>query len=546
MTLRLVDVSRWQGDRPDPLSLAATQAAGYHIVNVALTGGKGYVSGPWAGTVLADAEHRGMGRSVYHWLDGRTSGAAQAAASLARMRSLFGAGLAGFAHCVDVEETGAYGITPPTWEHVKTYVDTMQQALGRFIMVYTGDWFWPKTWPGGAITPYLMAAPNDPLTSRPADDSPAWRAGYGGWSELSVMQWGIGPMPGTNVNCSLSVVRDLSTWAALTGESMASQAYYDWVADGRPWKFARPVKAVGDRLREHGYTVYYQGNDDHLKHMPPEDHTAFSATGWPARSPYPYCMAFDLMPPTVGQKSKIDGKPLPPLKALGARLRADRTAVHPGAAFVKYMNWEPEGDNTGPCWRDEWMPDHARRASTDRGHIHVSSRTDFHLSTASDDYDLVVRTREGDDMPVTDAEFDRIDKIVKAAVGALVGDVVPRYNGTTLVPDTDPNPRMFAASALGYIARDTWLLRNALNQLIDRLNAVTTSEVDRDTAGMRRDMMLAANVVDLTTAVAGMPAAVRAELESAGETNGPAVEAAVAQVLSRLNLRLVPADPGTP
>lgn len=544
MSLRLVDVSRWQGDRADPLSLAAAQAAGYHIVNVALTGGKGYVSGPWAGAVLADAERRGMGRSVYHWLDGRTSGAAQAAVNLTRMRSLFGAELAGFAHCVDVEETGANGITPPTWQHVKTYVDAMQQALGRFVMIYTGDWFWPGTWPGGSITPYLMATPNDPLTSWPADDSPAWRAGYGGWLELSVMQWGIGPMPGTNVNCSLSVVRDLSTWAALTGETMASQAYYDWVADGRPWKFARPVKAVGDQLRAHGYTVYYQGNDDHLKHMPPEDHTAFSATGWPARSPYPYCMAADIMPPTAGQKSKIDGKTLPPLKALGARLRADRIAGHPGAAFVKYMNWEPEGDNTGPCRRDEWMPDHDWRASTDRGHIHVSSRTDFHLSTASDDYDLVARTREGDDMPITEAEFSRLETLMLKAVDVRLGDVIPRYNGPNLVPDTDPNPKMFGPNALAYIARDAAILRTELAAVKAQLAAAITSEVGRDTAEVQRDMVLAANVVDLATALAGLPAAVRAEIESPTGPDGDAVEAAVVRALAKANLRMVVGENG--
>jgi hypothetical protein len=196
---------------------------------------------------------------------------------------------------------------------------------------------------------------------------------------------------------------------------MASQAYHDWVAAGKPWKIARPIQMVGNRLRAHGYTVYYQGNQSHLEHVPPEDHTPFSATGWPAKSPYPYCMAMDIMPPDAGQKSKLTGKPLPSLQQLAARLRADKNTNYGPAEFLKYMNWEPEGNNTGPCYHETWMPTYARRTSGDRGHIHASCRSDMHTSTVSDGYDLVARVMGDDDMSVADVKTGILEVFAEAA-----------------------------------------------------------------------------------------------------------------------------------
>lgn len=210
---------------------------------------------------------------------------------------------------------------------------------------------------------------------------------------------------------------------------MASQAYYDWVTNGSPWKFARPIQAVADRLRAHGFTVYLQGNQEHLTATPPEDHTPFSATGWPGTSPYPYCMAMDIMPPAAGQTSKITGRALPTLQKLAAQLRSDKIAGLSAAQFVKYLNWEP-GD--GNCWHDSWMPAYARRTSTDRGHIHVSARTDYYLSGAADGYDLVARVM-GDDMPLTNTDVDTI----------LGRDAVPNPYA-----DRATNPAITVASAL--------------------------------------------------------------------------------------------------
>lgn len=214
---RWVDVSRYQAERSNPLDLPQAVDAGYTIANVALTGGRGYVSGTWAKSYLDAAALLGMGRSVYHWLDGRSTGAQQAGEQLTRMAQLFGKNLGGFAHCVDIEETGANGITPPTWQHVRDYVDAVQQALGRHVVIYSGDWWWPSGWVGATLTPYLMAQPNaGKQAAYPGDDSPHWQAGYGGWPELAVMQWGVAPLPGTG-DCSLSAIRDPAVWAVITG-----------------------------------------------------------------------------------------------------------------------------------------------------------------------------------------------------------------------------------------------------------------------------------------------------------------------------------------
>jgi hypothetical protein len=217
---RWVDVSRYQVERADPLDLTKARDAGYSIVNIALTGGRGYVSGPWAKSYADAAAVLGMGRSCYHWLDGRTPGRQQALQQLDRMTQVLG-GLKGFAHCVDVEETGEHGITPPTWQHIVDYVGTVQETLDRPVVIYSGDWWWPKSWTGSHLTPYLMGMPTaGKLAQYPGDTSPHWTAGYGGWGDYAVLQWGTAPLPGTG-NCSLSVIRDPAVWATITGGPMA-------------------------------------------------------------------------------------------------------------------------------------------------------------------------------------------------------------------------------------------------------------------------------------------------------------------------------------
>lgn len=208
---------------------------------------------------------------------------------------------------------------------------------------------------------------------------------------------------------------------------MAVDTYQKWVADGSPWKPAHPVDDLAKRLRGYGYTVYVLGNDEHLHAQPPEDHVPYSATGWPKPSPYPYVHACDVMPPTKAG--------LPSLAQLGAQLHADKQTNT--AAWIKYMNWEPSGPN-GPCYHDEWQPNHTRTSSTDRGHIHISIRSDYTTSTAAANYDPVARLRP----PPPPAPTPRRQLII----AAHLEDAMP----THLIKHTG-HEEVFAAFASGLV-----------------------------------------------------------------------------------------------
>lgn len=167
---------------------------------------------------------------------------------------------------------------------------------------------------------------------------------------------------------------------------MASNAYWAWDRAGRKWQPARPVAAFADNLRCHGYTVGVIGSDDvsHLQAATPEDHCPFSATGWPIPSPRGFVFAADVMPPPPGSD-------LPSLQQLGAQLVADRQAGI--VTSIKYINWEPDRNWAGRCVQDSWTPDHVQVPTEDRGHIHVSWRSDCLDATDFDNYDLVARVR---------------------------------------------------------------------------------------------------------------------------------------------------------
>jgi hypothetical protein len=382
MTIHIADIASYQGG----LSLADLAAAGFTGVNLKVSHGVTQKSVHPSAAAFAP-----FALSSFHWLTG-DSGVMQADYAYACM-AILNLNLPGTVHVVDVEDSA---VTAGVYVD---YVARMTKLLGRPIVTYTGDWYAEtRPWLQASVaSPWLWSAPVPGYQpAYPGDESPLWDDGYGGWQGLSIMQYRVSEIAGIKV--SQSAIRDQALWNAMTGGQMASQAYYDWLDDGQPWEYSVPIRAMGDRLRAHGYTVYYQGNEDHLKKATPEDHTPFSATGWPGKSPYPYCMACDIMPPASGQKSKLTGKPLPSLQALAQQLYDDKQAGYGPAKFVKYMNWEPEGNYTGPCYHDSWMPDHERESSGDRGHIHVSGRTDYYLSTASNSYDLVARTLGDDDM----------------------------------------------------------------------------------------------------------------------------------------------------
>jgi len=190
---------------------------------------------------------------------------------------------------------------------------------------------------------------------------------------------------------------------------VATQAYRDWDRSGRPFALSRPCKALRDTLRRHGYTVFDIGDEGHLQASPPEDHTPFSATGWPGTARKGLGYAIDIMPPAAGAKSKIDGKPLPSLQKLGAQIFKDRRADHGPISWLKYMNWEPQRNNGGDCWHEAWQPNYHQTTSNDRGHIHLSARTGVESSDVGDGYDPVARIHgEDDDMPLSTGDVNAI------------------------------------------------------------------------------------------------------------------------------------------
>lgn len=162
---------------------------------------------------------------------------------------------------------------------------------------------------------------------------------------------------------------------------MTTPAARAWRAAGEPFKLANPIADLARVLRARGYTVGTIGNDRHVEANTPEDHVPFSVTGWPGKHPYPYVLALDIMPPPAGRG-------LPSLAQLGAQIVADRHDGYGPAAWIKYVNWT---NAAGAVRHERWTPNHVVRASSDRGHIHVSGRTDYVTSNIAATYDPAAR-----------------------------------------------------------------------------------------------------------------------------------------------------------
>lgn len=213
---------------------------------------------------------------------------------------------------------------------------------------------------------------------------------------------------------------------------MATTAYYHWVADGSPYTDSRPTAHVAANIRRHGYTVYTAGDRDHQMAEPPEDHTAISQSGWPIASAYGVGHAMDVMPPTAAMVARG----LPTLAQIGAQMYADKQSALPAAKWLKYVNWEPSGPG-GPCVQDSWQPNHQRSSSSDRGHIHVSGRSDMDTSTSADEYDPVQRWLDAkeDDMSLTTVQDQRLAAATTRDEARVKG--TPTYDANWTASATD-------------------------------------------------------------------------------------------------------------
>lgn len=205
----LVDIASYQTG----IDLTKVKAAGFSAVNVKLTQGNWYTLSS-APSHVKTAQGLGMGISTFSWIDNSASGATQAAYAYKAMQACGGPD--GFAHQVDTEDT----TRPPTYAIWSDYVKWWQDKIGRHVVNYTGDWWWkPRGWDGASLTPYLWAPPNSGyLTTYPGDTSTAWVANFGGWANMSLLQYAVSPITGAGGGAlSKTAIRDPAVWAALTG-----------------------------------------------------------------------------------------------------------------------------------------------------------------------------------------------------------------------------------------------------------------------------------------------------------------------------------------
>lgn len=260
---------------------------------------------------------------------------------------------------------------------------------------------------------------------------------------------------------------------------MTSTQHQRWINAGKPAQLAYPLRALRNRLRAMGYTVYDIGNDAHLDHQPPEDHTPYSETGWPGTSPYGWILAIDIMPPPAGRG-------LPSLQTLGARLVDDKKAGR--APWVKYINWGPTS-NSGAV-QDRWTPTYVRRASSDVGHIHLSQRTDYYVSTDFDDYD----------------PFNPGGSLVAGLLDNAERGVTALYTGADPVIFPAPWPGSPPAgfpNPINMLAEKIDTLQLTLNQVLETLQSVTVADVSQE----QIDAAVLAAVADLRFETRAVPPA---------------------------------------
>lgn len=297
---------------------------------------------------------------------------------------------------------------------------------------------------------------------------------------------------------------------------MALKGYNDWVKAGEPYEVVASVASLQDTLEAHGYTVYAYPDEAHQTAVPPEDHTAYSSTGWPGKAQFGKGYAIDIMPPKPGQKSKIDGLLLPNLVQLGDQMVADRKASVSELSWLKYLN---RTDAAGRCWHEKWQPDYVRTTSNDKGHIHASGRTDI---TAATGYDPVARIRGADDMtPEQDNKLDTVERILttgwtgRAAFGVKYGvDAKPE-------PDM-PNPFVGLKAQLTQLTTLVSTGNVAIKALSDALTAG---------GGSVDSAVILARVDEMGTTLGAQIARLEAELADA-EADRDSLRAALAAALA--------------
>jgi hypothetical protein len=287
---------------------------------------------------------------------------------------------------------------------------------------------------------------------------------------------------------------------------MASQAYHDWLRAGRPYTLIRPARALQAALQAHGLTVWDFPNEEHQKAEPPEDHTPYSATGWPGANQRWKARGLDIMPRSDAKAHRRENADI------ARQLIRDRDAGVPGVMWIKYINWT---DEDGTCRQERWTTggsplQRTTRTSRDKGHVHVSGRSDADNDTRADSYDPIARTRGDDD----------VSALTDAIIHAWISGVSQLPDGTQINTVkwriSDQQWQSATTAALATVAADAKAGRLAIEALAAAINAgggsvdtaALIAHIDELAAAERdRELELLQRIADLEAELARAKAA---------------------------------------
>ena len=244
------------------ISFATLKAQGYTFAAVKATQGT-FLLAPQFVEWTAQIRAAGMVPGAYHWIDNRSTGAAQARYFYNRVKTA--GGPEGMLVQLDNEDTSY----PATLQITKDWAAEWAQVSGGHpFLMYTGGWWWrPRGWDGHSITPYLWDShyltadldtiPDDPAAFAARIPASWWNPGYGNWPTATFLQFtSRGDAGGLANNVDLNATRlTLDQLLALTtapkiGDDMAqclvrfaddpAEPEQVWLCDGQYRRRVKP------------------------------------------------------------------------------------------------------------------------------------------------------------------------------------------------------------------------------------------------------------------------------------------------------------------
>jgi hypothetical protein len=217
---------------------------------------------------------------------------------------------------------------------------------------------------------------------------------------------------------------------------MAAAMLRAWESQGRPWRLCTPLVDMVDRLQAAYPQLIYGtlGDDAHLNAVPPEDHTPFSATGYPKVSPYPVVHALDVM---HHPESGVDAG-----KLFAYWLGEAKAGRMP---WLKYLIWQATIYDVRYGWRPQPSSGHF-------DHVHLSARTDAE-STHLGDWSPI--PPEDDMTPAESNILQATDNRVRSAL--ILG--TDTFNDT---PGAGPAQSVWIVHQLNAMAADIAAIKAAL------------------------------------------------------------------------------------